>query len=308
MCADGFPHCRRKLMVARHLSGIIVGMLRWFVLPAGLLLLLSLQGRAQQPTTAHVEATSAPPESPDFPDALPVDAAQLLADVKDNVFSFDDPAFYWACRFVSDRLATDEVGIGGGAKDSGPANVVPMPWRQLIERPGDYRGRCVIIEGFVLRSSAYDVENRPGLSRLYQLDLGEADTRAITTVVLTRDPGELPARSHVRVSGYFVKVRAFRTNRGEIGTGPLLVGYSCRPLQTPEPGIPGYPGGQSAVQRWLFWGVAALAFVWFIMRGRLRRQRRLSSGGDGRRSKTKDAKSEDDLQWLLDREGRDLLE
>src|SRR5262245_31260954 len=60
---------------------------------------------------------------------------RLLSGVRDNVLSFDDPAFYWFCRFV--QRADGQLALEPTSIDA------PLPWKHLLERPGDYRGRPV---------------------------------------------------------------------------------------------------------------------------------------------------------------------
>ncbi len=305
-------------MARRLQSGMLGGMLRLMLGQVGVLLAVSGSLWAQQPGSKPATSNAAAIESIVFPAQVPAEGARLLDDVRDGVFSFDDPAFYWICRFVDDRLhaiarnptadTPDEIGQDASATARSSEPDTSVPWRHLIERPADYRGRAVTIEGLVLRSSAYDVTNRPGLNRLYQFELAESDTQAICTIVMTRDPGPWPNRTRVRIGGYFVKVRSFQTNGGETGVGPLLVGFSCEPLRMPRTGIPGYSSDSSSPYRWLYWAVTALAVIWFVMRGRLRRQRRQSSRAGGGSTQERAEASEEDLRWLLDREGRDLFE
>lgn len=184
-------------------------------------------------------------------------AARLLDAVKDNVFSFDDPAFYWFCRYVAAGKA--DAALADENKND------PLPWKMLLERPGDFRGKPVCIEGYVQTIQAFDVSNREGIGRLYQCELAEAGTRALCAVICTEEPANLPLRSRVRVQGFFIKVRAFQTNNGEIGAGPLIVAKRVRPVIPSATGIPG-GGPGNTVERWMIPSVALLAVIWLLLR------------------------------------------
>ncbi|HVP10499.1 MAG TPA: hypothetical protein VMV94_04835, partial [Phycisphaerae bacterium] len=95
---------------------------------------------------------------------------RLLEGVHDNVFSFDDPAFYWFCRHVEQEADASLFSIRPDES--------PTPWKYLLERPGDYRGGLIVVEGLVQAIHAYEVSNRSGLGTLYQCELSEMGTRA----------------------------------------------------------------------------------------------------------------------------------
>jgi len=132
------------------------------------------------------------PSQPDADDLA--DGLRLLEDVRDNVFSFDDPAFYWFCQYVRRQPATTNTA----------ADEPPLPWRFLFERPSDYRGRVILVQGILQSRQTYELTNRPGVETLHQCELSDPTTRAICTVVSIDDPGEIPIRSLVRASGYFI--------------------------------------------------------------------------------------------------------
>lgn len=213
---------------------------------------------------------------------------RLLEGVRDNVFSFDDPAFYWFRNYVrnDDVAARYEVSDGEEA----------IPWRFLLERPGDYRGELVVIEGRLLAKYEYDVPNRPGEGPWFQCELGERGTRAICTAIVIENPDAIPMRGHVRAKGFFLKVRAFKTNSGEDGAGPLIVARSLELLNRPSTGAidAAFESGDGLI--WLAAGIAVLAAFWFI----LRRGLRLSPGPEtGRLPGTHiRPESEDDFDWL----------
>lgn len=210
---------------------------------------------------------------------------RLLEDVRDEVFSFDDPGFYWFCQYC--RTAEGKAGL----VDDGKSDAVP--WKLLMERPGDYRGQAIVIEGVLRSRYSYDVPNREGVGRLHQLELADAVSRALAAVVLTDDPGELPMRSRVRVKAYFIKVRSFQTSEGEAGAGPLFVGAEVgrAALAAPVPD-PGGPDRRS--RNYIFAGVVVMALIWFLLRRGLSRPRTRFSAGPG----AQEAPTEADFDWI----------
>ena len=215
-------------------------------------------------SSAAFGQTVSPRDDPSTSDA-PGDLARglaLLRDVRDNVFSFDDPAFYWFCRFVRRDAPAAAYQIS--------ETETSVPWRFLLERPSDYRGGLVVIAGRLLRRSQFEVTNRREVGTLYQCELVEAGTRAICTVIVTADPQAIPIRSWVRTKGYFIKVRAFRTDAGMAGAGPLLVARCLEPAGGSAPSSSDAlqaPGGGYV---WLVGGTAALAILWLVLRRGLR--------------------------------------
>ena len=240
--------------------------------------------------------TTAPSDAPPASDAS-ADVSSglaLLRDVRDNVFSFDDPAFYWFCRFVR-RDSSSAYRIG--------ETEATLPWRFLLERPSDYRGEVVVIAGRLLRRSPFEVTNRRGVGTLYQCELVEAGTRAICTVVVTEDPQAIPIRSWVRTKGYYIKTRAFRTEAGATGAGPLLV---ARRLELARRSGSDVVGGAEALRSgtvWLVGGTAALAILWLALRWGLRSSRTTPSRekADAMRPTGTSA----DFNWLTDAEDTD---
>ncbi len=273
---------RRKFGSRLHLRAMIVCLLVWS-------LGTSYSGALGQ--------TTSPRDNP-----APSDAADdlshglaLLRDVRDNVFSFDDPAFYWFCRFVKraapaadDQISETETGV---------------PWHFLLERPSDYRGRLVVIAGRLLRRSQFEMTNRREVGTLYQCELVEAGTRAICTVIVTEDPQAIPIRSWVRTKGYFIKVRAFRTDAGTTGAGPLLVARRLEPAPGLGSGLSAAPQAPGGGYVWLVGGTAVLAILWMVLR------RALRSSEAAEWSKPDAAKrstgSSADFDWLTHAEDED---
>ncbi len=240
---------RRKFGSRLHLRAFFVCLLIWSL--------------GTSSSTAFGQ-TASPPDDPATSETAEdlKHGLALLRDVRDNVFSFDDPAFYWFCRFVKRDALVAAYQIG--------ESETSVPWRFLLERPSDYRGRLVVIAGRLLRRSQFEVTNRRDVGTLYQCELVEAGTRAICTVITTEDPQAIPLRSWVRTKGYFIKVRAFRTDAGAAGAGPLLVARRLEPARGPASGLSGAPLAPDGGYIWLVGGTAALAILWLVLRRGLR--------------------------------------
>lgn len=177
----------------------------------------------------------------------------LLGAVEDNTFSFDDEAFYWYCRYLrANPDAYDDVTCGAGDA---------VPWRFLMERPSDYRGRAVCIEGRLLREQpSYEIAGRPGVGRLRQLELGRSGSNAVATLILLDAAPTIAKRSRIRARAVFIKVRAFQSEAGKVGSGPLLIASGLDVVESSGPAADS-AGGMDA-RRLLPWmaGVTLLLF------------------------------------------------
>ncbi len=212
---------------------------------------------------------------------------RLLESVEDNVYSFDDPAFYWFCRYAA--AEPEPFALTDADR--------PLPWQFLLERPGDYRGRLIVVEGTLRRRLEFRVPDRFGDTPLYQSELSDRDTRGFCTVITTTDPANVPLRSRVRVKGCFIKVRAYRASDGTVGAGPLLVARKLEVTDAATSGFRRKPrGGWPA--RTLVAGTALLAIIWLVARRRVGRSLR----ADSRRTvpSSNAGNSDHDFDWLLD--------
>ncbi|MCZ6698208.1 MAG: hypothetical protein O7D94_04675 [Planctomycetota bacterium] len=216
-----------------------------------------------------------------------VDAAEcrrLLDGIQDNVFSFDDDAFYCFCSWVA-SMSNDGQPIANSGDD-------PVPWRFMLERPGDYRGRWIALEGTLQRRSTFRVPDRLGDLDIHQCELSAGDTRSFCTVITIDDPGGIPIRSRVIAEGYFIKVRAYTTSAGESGAGPLIVARGLRVIDAP-PARASNDSDGSGPGGWLVGGTAALAVVWLVLRRTVRRKSLRTSSRPGGGVET-----DNDFDWL----------
>ncbi len=248
-------------------------------------------GSAQNESAEQVRApASQRVDDKDRADADPI--RNLLGDVRDHVFSFDHPAFYR----IRELVATDD----DLSKYRIEAGETPLPWRFLLERPSDYRGSLVLVEGLLLSKTSYRVPNRPDTGPYHECHLGQADTRAVCTVILAEDPASIPINAFVRTKGYFVFARSFENKAGEAGSGPLLV---ARRLDLKAPPAWGAdPQSDSQPLRWIAGATACLAIAWLALRRFL--QRFAAGRGSLPRFRGPEGDSPRDFDWLLDDSGR----
>ncbi len=266
-----------------HRTYRLIGLCRRLLLAAVL---------AYVPPVAFAQSADSQPAA--SPEAMLEEGRRLLEDVRDFVLSFDEPAFYHYCRIVTNDLdaATFEIDEDDSA----------APWKLMLERPGDYRGRLLLVEGVLQACHAYELVNRPGLGTLHQCELSGLDTRSICTLVVTEAPSDIPIRSRIRAKGFFIKARAYRTQTGDTGAGPLLVARRIE-LVSPPPALWESARGERGTSWWVVTITAALAVAWLLLRRNVRRHIPGSvfpgKPCQGRRSShDAESESESDFDWL----------
>jgi hypothetical protein len=225
---------------------------------------------------------------------LPPEGREWLAAVQDNVFGFDEPAFYWLCRHVREQEADRYLTVAA----LNDAEVTP--WRAMIERPSDYRGRIVVVEGILRTRTAYIVDGpgREDIGELHQSELADPTTRGFCTLVTIETPADIPIGSRVRARGYFLKVRAYQDTAGREGFAPLIVAPALTLVS-----LPVAIGKVMARDRWRLFNfsnpatlaawLVALGCVLLIVRGYLRVTRKYPV--ESARPST-----EDDFDWMDD--------
>lgn len=231
---------------------------------------------------------------------------RLLSNVRDNVLSFDDPAFYWFCRYVNTPAGRTALEVASGSSPASAStshhvndeSITPIKF--LLERPGDYRGKPVTIEGTLVAKWSWSVTNRDVPSPLHQCEIAIAGTRALAAVVTTESVENIPIRSPVRAKGYFIKVRAFQTTAGEAGYGPLLVARGLTPISTTAAADAPSEAGVSKKTQFAIIAATMLAAVLWLF---LRRTARRSMATAATRSPSRPpqlGESPDDFDWMLD--------
>ena len=168
---------------------------------------------AQESRPAGTEGPGSAESGPAW--ELPEKVRAALADTQDFAFNFDQPGFYAVAAFVR-----------GSPRSPGFAQV-PLEvedWRDLLERPRDFRGRPVTIEGRVGRNKApYTLHGRPELGQVTQLELVRGDQPLACTVILTTPAADIPVGATVRVTGYFVMIRQYHGPSGRVQQAALVV-------------------------------------------------------------------------------------
>ena len=143
---------------------------------------------------------------------------QLLGDVEDNTFDYDESAFWWMVHLVAGM--PDEAFKPGG---------VTAGFSQLLAMPSSYRGKPVTIRGAYLTCAPFEtpvLAIRKDVPTLYECNIRELpleEERPVATVIVLEDPMEyLHVSDTVKVRGYFYKVRRYQGSKGE-GQAPMLV-------------------------------------------------------------------------------------
>lgn len=212
------------------------------------------------------QQTPAPASQPFI--ELPESVLAELRTVQDFTVRIDQPGYYAVLEYV--RSAPHDPGQIGGA-------IVAPDWRTLVERPSEFRGAAVSIEGVVgaNRSFSYvDPELRRRFGTIWQLELRhpERGHPIACTLVLTRDASEIGVGWTVGVTGYFVMARQYPRKDRTLEQAILLVAKAPTIIARAAPPAP----AKAAARSWVWVGVAVLAagaFVWLIVRGSVRRER-----------------------------------
>ena len=178
-------------------------------------LLSTLVGHGLLPPTADAQA-SQPASATSRSAELPADVLAGLAGVEDFSFNFDQPGVYGLLEHVQNSPLA-----AGHAR----APVAIEDWRVLLERPSDFRGEPVVVEGVVGRNSPwqYTGTHHPRLSRVWQLELSRPDQPIACTVILTHEAGDIPLDATIRVTGYFVMIRQYYSEAKRVRQAALVV-------------------------------------------------------------------------------------
>ncbi|MEE8170005.1 MAG: hypothetical protein V3T70_05605 [Phycisphaerae bacterium] len=245
--------------------------------------------------SAHV-ATGQSPVGDAQPTEPNLDAgARLLADVEDFTPNFDDAAFYWLIERIRDfddethfRVAADEP---------------PVAWSFLTQRPGEFRGQLVRVEGIVESSVGYRIE-RAGwedAGAVHQTTLSVDGTPRFFTIISVADDQPAPLRARVRTKGYFLKVHGFMSENGGTGYAPLIVAHHLELLAEPPGRSTTQPGSRLLGGPYapIWFGTAVLAIVWLLLRRSIRTRPTHRARPDRRRDATASA---DDFDWLSQRD------
>ncbi len=165
-------------------------------------------------TAAAAAQTPQPATQPQAPE-LPEAVRTALADTQDFAFNFDQPGFYAVVEFVKQ---------GPRSPGFAEAPLVVADWRDLLERPGDFRGRPVTITGIVGHNKdPYVLQTRPDLGPLTQLELRRDDQPLATTLIFTGRAADIPLGAELTATGYFVLIRQYHDARQQVRPAALVV-------------------------------------------------------------------------------------
>lgn len=218
------------------------------LLAALVVLLLPVQRGFTEPSAARSE--------------LPPDLDRELTAVQDFTYDFDQPAYYHLLAFVQNNPQAPGFGTE-------PARV--NDWRVLVERPADYRGLAVTVEGVVGRNKdPYAHPRHPELRPVSQVELSRADQAVTCTIIFTQNVADIPVGSTIRATGYFVKINSFPRQSGEPGLSALIV--ASGPSQISRAVARGDQQGPD--WRWMMLAILGGLVITVVMLRRTRRFRR----------------------------------
>jgi hypothetical protein len=142
----------------------------------------------------------------------------LLGDVKDDTFGYDEPAFYALAAQVAKlppKLFKPEAEC--------------LPYARLLAQPSSYRGQPVTICGVYMMAAPFTtpvLALQKDIPMMYECTLRELpveQAKPIATVITLEDPMlDFTVGDMVRVKGYFYKVRRYEGTKGE-SSAPMLI-------------------------------------------------------------------------------------
>ncbi len=169
--------------------------------------------------------------------SLPPRLAEELATVADFALNFDHAAFYGLVAWTKQRpelLAAppEAPSMSGEAVPDMPPPTQPLAgaalaapdWRVLLDRPGDFRGRIVALDGLVGRNkNPFCSERYPELGEIHQLELQRADQPLAISLFCTQSVADIPVGARVRVRGWFLMIRNYPDARGGQRQAAVLI-------------------------------------------------------------------------------------
>ena len=177
---------------------------------------------------------------------------QLLADVKDETFGYDESAFWWIVSLVANMPA-----------EAFEPKEVTAGFTQLLAMPSSYRGTPVTLRGMYMTASPFEtpvLAVRKDIPTLYECNIRELpieEERPVATVICIEDPMEhLRVGDVVKVRGYFYKTRAYQGSKGP-GLAPMLITQRLVPEGRSLPGA----GGQGRESEWAYVGMMVAAVL-----------------------------------------------
>ena len=199
---------------------------------------------------------------------IPEHVLSKLSEIEDFSLRIDFPGYYDLLEFV--RHSEFDPG------DHQQATEI-TDWQTLLDRPSEFRGEPITIEGVVGRHRSYqyrDAQRRKRFGTVWELDLHHPQRGypITATIFLTANADEIGIDSTIRVTGYFVMVQQYPRSGKPLGQKIVLIAKGPSMVARAAPPTP--PARRE--RRWI-WGAAAVAaamlVVWIIVRGSAKGER-----------------------------------
>lgn len=201
---------------------------------------------------------------------------QMLGDVKDNTFGYDESAFYWLVDLVS-KMPPELM----------KPDAETQPYKALLALPSSFRGHPVTLSGVYMTVSPIRtpvLALRKDVPVLYEVNIREApleEVRPLATVIVIEDPMTyIKAFDTVKVKGYFYKIRAYQGEKGE-GFAPMLIGRRIEldegsPMSLRMGGTA--MSGEQILLAVMIGGIILMAVAFFFIRQRTKAKANATSG------------------------------
>lgn len=207
--------------------------------------LAALPGSAAQP--------QAPASAPQH--ELSVSLRDALSFAEDYSLTFAQEPVFALLRYVKQETAD-------------PPEGAPLisDWRALLERPADFRGAAVTVEGPVERCSGWQFqrEDLKALGPVWELQLRVSGQPLTIKVLCTDDVGEIPLGARVRVAGWFAMIHDYYGPSNRRQHAALLI--TPRPVAITPPAARTAAKDSSLVPTVVIIGLALLIGWWLVRR------------------------------------------
>jgi hypothetical protein len=190
-------------------------------------------------------------------DELPEHVRAALGTIEDYSLNFDQPGFYELLEHMQSSSARPGRTIE-------PVDDL----RAMIERPSDFRGRPVAIEGTIGRNSSWRRTDASGSTggAVWQLELTVPRAPVACTVILTEPADDIPVGATIRVTGYFVMMRSYYDRSDRLRQAALVVAHAPTLIAVSEARE---ARGWATRTTGIVLATVALVAVWLLVRRRV---------------------------------------
>ncbi len=217
---------------------------------------------------------------------LPDEVRVALARTQDFAFHFDQPGFYAVLEYVK--------------RSPHSPGSVQMPvqvtdWRDLLERPNDFRGRPVTVTGTVGHNKdPYVLESHRELGLVTQIELERGDQPLTCTLIFTEGAADVPLKATLTATGYFVMVRNYYGSSKRVQQAALIVaaGPTTIDRAAPRAAASGLPDW-----RWIAAAIAAGLVITLLLLWRATVSGRRDYRGLRARQEAPTSLADDLAQW-----------